>query len=558
MNKLVNDFSMRYVYTAFCLFFSLVSFGQRASLPMQYKFRVYLSDKGETGYSLQEPDRFLSERAIERKKRQQVMIDAADFPISRDYFTLMEEAGAKVVSHSKWLKTVTVQVEDSQKIKQIASLPFVDSVKYVWQGHSRSYRSMVRPRLSRIDCHDQAASGDIFGITGAQFLMHRADKLVKAGFQGKGMTVGVIDAGFTNFDVIPWFETVRLREVMNFVPGGEILAASDHGTKVVSTMAANLPGVMMGSAAEASYWLLRSEDTTSEFPVEEDYWVRAIEYADSLGLDVINTSLGYYHFDDTLLNYTHADLTGTVSLMSLAADMAYDKGMLVVVSAGNEGNKPWQKSTPPGDARNVLAVGAVGTDSLIASFSSRGQMADGRLKPDLVSVGNATITIGQEGSIGMTNGTSLSSPFLAGLATSLWSINPDLHRARLIQVIKESSNRYSRPDSVYGHGIPDFQQAMKKVLETLAVHPQMVEEDGWSIRPDGATHYRVTLLVPEYSADAYSFRLLDESGNVISAHTFGENESTLVPLPAVVRKNNRFIHFVTDDPLTQRTYRIKL
>jgi len=548
---------MRYFYTALIFIFSLVSFGQAASPSLQYKFRVYLSDKGVTGYSLQQPGQYLSGRAIERRKRQQVKIDASDLPISRDYFTLLEEAGAQGVSHSNWLKTVTVQVADSLSIQPIAALPFVDSVKYVWQGRSRFYSSRVRPRLGRMDCGDQP-SGDLFGITGAQFLMHRADKLANAGFQGKGMAVGVIDAGFTNFDVIPWFETVKMRGFMNFVPGGEIFAASDHGTKVVSTMAANLPGVMMGSAPQASYWLLRSEDTTSEYPVEEDYWVRAIEYADSLGLDVINTSLGYYHFDDTLLNYTHADLTGTVSLMSLAADMAFAKGMLVVVSAGNEGNKPWQKSTPPGDARNVLAGGAVGTDSLIASFSSRGPMADGRLKPDLVSVGRGTITIGQEGLIGMTNGTSLSSPFLAGLATSLWSINPDLHRGVLIRLIKESSDRYSHPDSLYGHGIPDFQQAMKKVLETLAVYPQKVEEHGWSIRPDGATHYRVTLTDPEYSADAYSFRLLDESGNVISVYTFEENESRLVPLPAAVRKNNRFIHFVTDDPFMQRTYRIKL
>jgi subtilisin family serine protease len=246
-------------------------------------------------------------------------------------------------------------------------------------------------------------------------MVHNADNLHSAGYRGKGIEIGVIDAGFTNFDVIPEFETVDLLGYSNFVPEGDMFATSDHGTKVLSAMAVNQPGLMMGSAPEASYWLLRSEDVTSEFPVEEDYWIRAIEFADSIGLDIINTSLGYYEFDDLILNYTHDDLTGEVSLMSRAADLAYEKGMIIVVSAGNEGNKPWQKSTPPGDAKNVIAVGAIGTDSIIAPFSSYGELADGRIKPDLVSIGRGTITINQFGEVVRTNGTSLSSPFLAGL-----------------------------------------------------------------------------------------------------------------------------------------------
>jgi subtilisin family serine protease len=213
--------------------------------------------------------------------------------------------------------------------------------------------------------------------------------------------------------------------------------------------------------------LLRSEDVVSEFPVEEDFWVRAIEYADSIGLDLINTSLGYNKFDDKDLSYSHDDLNGEISLMTRAADLAYDKGMLIVVSAGNEGNKQWQKTTPPGDGKNVLAVGAVGTDSIIASFSSHGIMADGRIKPDLVSVGSQTITIGKDGSIGRTNGTSLSSPFLAGLIASLWSVNPELHRSQLIDIIKRSSDKYESPDSVYGYGIPNFQKALVEVLKTI-------------------------------------------------------------------------------------------
>jgi subtilisin family serine protease len=226
---------------------------------------------------------------------------------------------------------------------------------------------------------------------------------------------------------------------------------------------------MVGSAPEASYYLLRSEDSKSEFPVEEDYWVRAIEYADSIGLDIINTSLGYSHFDDKALSYTHNDLNGEVSIMSRAADLAFEKGMIVIVSAGNEGEDEWQKSTPPADAKNVIAVGAVSTDSVIAPFSSHGFMADGRIKPDLVSVGRRTITIGEDGTIGRTNGTSLSSPFLAGLITSLWSVNPELHRSKLLDIIIKSADRYENPDTVYGYGIPDFQKALREVEKTLLI-----------------------------------------------------------------------------------------
>jgi len=548
---------MRYLYIAVLLLFSVVSIGQAATQPLRYKFRLYLSDKGVSVYSTDEPERFLSAKAIKRKKRQNVAVDATDFPISPDYFTLVEKTGAKVITHSRWLKTLTVEVADSLNIDQLISLPFVDSVKYVWRGNGRSYQNSIRPRLENLYCAEKIPSDTLFGFAEKQYRIHNADKLARAGFRGKGIDVGVIDAGFTNFDVIPYFSSVRLRGWKNFVPAGEMFSSSDHGTKVLSTMATNQPGLLLGSASEADYWLLRSEDVTSEFPVEEDYWVRAIEYADSLGLDVINTSLGYNHFDDQLLNYSHADLTGNVSIMSIAADMAYEKGMLVVVSAGNEGNKPWQKSTPPGDAKNVLTVGAVGTDSLISSFSSHGITADGRIKPDLVSVGSGTITIGQEGLVGLTNGTSLSSPFLAGLAASLWSINPDLHRSALIDIILASSDRYESPDSVYGHGIPDFHKAMTMVLSQLKVEEDSVTVDDFTFSRPSQNNLLITLTEPIFTVDAYQVNLLAESGMLIAAYSF-EKEQLQIVVPPSVRETEQFLHLVFISPFTQKTIRLKM
>ncbi len=549
---------MRCLFLSLLFLFSLLSSGQTPHHPQYYKFRVYLKEKGNSSHSLDNPDTFLSERAIERKKKEKVEIDEADLPISRDFFTLVERAGGKVVAHSKWFNTLVVEVNDSLGIGNIESLSFVDSVKYIWRGNKLAEEERARPRLMAMNCDEHVDDGTRYGLTDAQFRMHNAVAMADAGFRGRNLMVGVIDAGFTNYDVIPRFESVRLGGYKDFVPSGAIFASSDHGTKVVSTMVADLPGVMMGSAPEATYWLLRSEDATSEFPVEEDYWVRAIEFADSLGVDIVNSSLGYNSFDDSLLNYTHAELNGNVSLMSQAADKAYEKGMLVVVSAGNEGNKRWQKITAPADAKNVLAVGAVGTDSIITSFSSHGMTADNRIKPDLVSVGRKTITIGCDGAIADTNGTSLSSPFLTGLITSLWSANPSLHRSEVVDIVKRSADRYLNPDSIYGYGIPDFHRAMKEVLGRMESYPQKVMDNEWDIRPESSDNYVVSLSDPLFSPSSYSFRVLDESGYLIASYQFDEVKSLLVTLPDNVREKNRYLYFVTDEPFKQRIYKVEI
>lgn len=549
---------MRYLFVFLLFFFALFSFGQASQPSQHYKFRVYLKDKGNSLQSLDKPETFLSKRAIERKKKEDVVIDELDLPISRDYFVLVEKAGAKVVAYSKWFSTLVVEVGDSLGVRNIESLSFVDSVKYIWRGNTPDQMKMTRPRLVMDDYDKSADTCTQYGVTEKQFSIHNAITMADAGFRGKGIMVGVIDAGFTNFDVIPRFGSVRLGGYKDFVPSGNIFSASDHGTKVLSTMAANLPGLMMGSAADATYWLLRSEDTMSEFPVEEDYWVRAIEFADSLGLDMINTSLGYNNFDDRSLSYTHDVLDGNVSLMSLAAAKAYEKGMLIVVSAGNEGNKSWQKITPPADALHVLAVGAVGIDSIIAPFSSHGLTADGRIKPDLVSVGNQTVTIGFDGAIGNTNGTSLSAPFLAGLVASLWSVNPSLQRAELMDIVKRSADRYESPDSVYGYGIPDFRKALHEVFALLEVHPQRVNEDGWVIHPESSGGYTVSLSDPVFSLRSYSFRLLDESGLMLSEHRFQEVNTMFVPLSDEIRANNRHLFFVTEEPFRKRIYKVEI
>lgn len=243
--------------------------------------------------------------------------------------------------------------------------------------------------------------------------------------------------------------------------------------------------------------------------------------------------------------------------MTLAADKAYEKGMLLVTSAGNEGNKEWQKISAPADAKNVLTVGAVAVDSTIASFSSKGFTADKRVKPDVVSVGHGTFTIGQNGLIRRANGTSFSSPFLAGLVASLWSINPDMNRREVLDIVKRSSDRYNRPDSVYGFGIPDFGKAMQEVLKKLKTTEKSVVEKYFSITRPAKDNFLITLTEPDFSLDAYQVNLLDESGTLISKHAF-EKESLSISIPTETRKTNKFIYFVFKSPYTQKTVRFRL
>ena len=544
---------MRYFFT---LFLFVVFFTVSAQVPhIEYKFRIHLTDKGWTDYCITQPERFLSRAAIERRQRQNVAITEDDLPLSRDFFTQIAFAGGQVVAHSNWLKTMVVQVPDSARIVHISQLSFVDSVQLVWRGTPHTNRTETRPRLRSTENVEK--SDDYFGLTADQFAMHNAKTMSEAGFRGCGKRIAVIDAGFANADVIPRFENIQ--GYRNFVPRTDIFIGNDHGTRVLSTMSIYQPGLMIGSAPDATFWIMKSEDVATEFPVEMDYWIRAIEVADSLGIDIVNTSLGYSTFDDPSMNYTRADLTGRASLMSRAADMAFDRGMILVNSAGNSGNSAWQKITIPADAFNVIAVGAVDTDGTIAGFSSLGPTVDGRIKPDLVSVGINTVVLDRWNVVSRGSGTSFASPFLAGLIASLWSINPYLHRTEVIDIVKSSADRFLAPDTIFGHGITDFGLAMQKMLKTLDVHTDAITAGNWHIQPT-ATGFLVNFsaTIRTLSTNT-SVTLLDERGEIIFSQVLSYDiPSAAITVSPEMRTQNNYLHFVLNDVVRQQVFRMKL
>ena len=449
----------------FLMIFSLLAFVASMGMSAQdtLRYHIDLKDKAATKFSLKHPEKFLSAKALERRQRQHLAVDSSDLPVPEAYIKEIQRTGVKVLVTSKWENFVTVSCNDTTKIDQIRALPFVKQAVKVWKAPG----GPIPPARRDTIINELTVNADsIYGTGFGQIHVSNADKLHEAGFKGQGMTIAVVDGGFHNFDRISALDNVKVLGTRNFVdPDADVFALSTHGLNVLSCMATNKPGVMIGTAPEASYWLLVSEDSDSEYPIEQDYWAAAVEFADSVGVDLLNTSLGYNEFDDSSMDLRLRDLDGHSSVISRVASRLADKGMILVCSAGNSGNNSWKKITPPADAENVLTVGAmVWQTGVIAGFSSVGNTQDGRIKPDVLAAGVRADVINSHGSQGKANGTSFSSPIMCGMVACLWQACPTLTAKEVIDLVRQSGNRAEYPDNIYGYGIPDMWKAYQNYL----------------------------------------------------------------------------------------------
>ncbi len=432
---------------------------------VMYKFRISLTDKKDTEYSLGDPQKFLSEKALLRRAKQKLTVDSTDIPVCKKYIKAIRSMGADILVTSRWNNTVTIGCKDSLLVSKIAKLPFVSVAELVWRGEEKvlsldaTYVDSVTNKLVKTD--------NYYGKAFRQIAIHNGQRLHAAGFRGQGMTIAIIDAGYKNANRLTALKSLKLLGTRDFVqPQSNIFMQNGHGLSVLSCMAANQPYSMVGTAPEASYWLLRSEDNDSENLVEQDYWAAAIEFADSVGVDVVNTSLGYRSFDDKSKNYTYQILDGHTAMISRSAEMAVDKGIVVVCSAGNEGRGSWKKITPPADALNVIAVAAIDSALQLAPFSSVGNTTDNRVKPDVSAIGQRATVLKTSGEVGFANGTSFSSPTMCGLITCLWQSCPELTAKEIVALVRKSCDHSAIPDNIYGYGIPDVYKAY------LTIHPQ--------------------------------------------------------------------------------------
>lgn len=286
-------------------------------------------------------------------------------------------------------------------------------------------------------------------------------KLHEAGFRGDGMLIAIVDGGFMNVNRIGYFKNVNIIGQRDFAYPytANLYDLPDHGTMVLSDIGANVDSLFVGTAPHASFLLLRSEDGDHESLVEEDYWAQAVEYADSVGADVINSSLGYSKFDDKSTNHKYREQDGKTTLISRTASMVAGKGMILVNSAGNEGSRPWKRTNCPADATNILAVAALTADSVNANFSSVGPSFDGRVKPDVGAQGYKSTVIDGSGVIGTANGTSFAAPITCGMVACLWQALPHKTAVEIMDLVRRSADRASYPDNVYGYGVPDYWKA---------------------------------------------------------------------------------------------------
>ncbi|MPL97754.1 hypothetical protein SDC9_43949 [bioreactor metagenome] len=438
-------------------------------------YRVQFTDKNNTPYNISNPQEFLSQRAIERRQRMGIAIDESDIPVVQAYLDSLTSMGTVVYNQSRWFNTATIFVTDTTVIPQIEALSFVSEVV-----KTKPYLAAKKKKTFKNGTQSMEVSGvfnyaavtmrsnsemkrilNDYGMGLNQANMIGADYLHGLGFQGEGMVIAILDAGFYHVNTLSMFDSLRnsgrLLGYKDFVlPGNNLFEEATHGMSVASTIVGNVPGSLVGTAPHASVWLLRSEDAGSEYIVEEDNWIAAAEFADSVGADVINSSLGYTEFDDPSQNHVYSDLDGNTARATRGADMAASKGILVVNSAGNSGNSSWHYIGAPADADSILTVGAVDAYGNIASFSSYGPTADGRIKPTVCAQGVATSVVSSSDGVYPSNGTSFSSPVMAGAVTCLWQANRNLSNMEVIESVIKSASRYSMPDSMYGYGVPSM------------------------------------------------------------------------------------------------------
>nr|WP_321412542.1 S8 family serine peptidase [uncultured Carboxylicivirga sp.] len=477
---------------------------------------VQFSDKNNSSFSLDKPTEFLTQRAIDRRLRQNIEITDEDLPVSEKYIDSLKSLGIDVRYTTKWLNGAVVFSSDSELMDTLSNYGFVSFVEMTTRSN---YVSTV-VKFNEGQGVFKSKLEEEYGYAWDQIRKVNGHYLHENGYKGEGIQIAVLDAGFNSADNMPSLQHLwdngQIIGYKDFVnPHSDFFSTHYHGMKVLSIMGGEISGSYLGTAPKASYWLLRTEDVATETPVEPDYWVCAAEFADSVGADVINSSLGYYEFDSPFTSYTYQTLDGT-SRASKAAEIAASKGMVVVVSAGNEGDDNWHYIGVPADAKNILSVAAMSPDSTRAYFSSYGPSYDQRVKPEVAAVGYYTAVQSLGGGIEFGAGTSYSSPVIAGLVASLWQALPNYSSLDIINLITSSSSNFTNPDDSFGYGIPDFNLALKTDIDS-----QLDEELEWNVSPNPFNNY--LLIKPSITNNLINnvnISLYDIAGNIIfSGHS---------------------------------------
>ena len=456
----------------FVLFFIVVT-GCSQQIPQKYF--VAFTDKNGTPYNIGDPQAFLTQRAIDRRNAQGIPIIEQDLPVNPAYVDSVAAKEVQVFTRCKWFNGITIRAVDSSVLNSIRALPFVQSVTRITSYNSEQLagnnrKVILEKRLSKkIPVYEKrsphAPETFDYGPSYTQIHMLNGDVLHNMGYRGQGKVIAVLDAGFLYVDVNPDFDSLwannQILGTRDFVnPGGNVYLEDNHGAAVLSIMACDDTGQLIGTAPKASYWLIRTEDMSSENIIEEYNWVVGAEMADSVGADVINSSLGYSTFDNDWMDHTCADMNGYTNPSTRGANIAESKGIALSITGGNAGGSSWTCVDSPSDAVDVLCIGAVDSSGQYASFSSTGTVNGTYVKPNLAAMGVNCIVASPDSSFGNSTGSSFASPINAGLMACLWQAKPELTPSQLYLAIEKSASQYNNPDSLLGYGIPNYAIAL--------------------------------------------------------------------------------------------------
>jgi hypothetical protein len=487
-------------------------------------YELQFKDKGPNTDAAFNPSAFLSEKAVERRLKHQIAFEQSDIPVNVEYVKEVSDSGAKILTRSRWFNNVVVEATPDM-VKQISDLPFVAAVKLL-DNEANNVSLSQKPFLEAESINKwtagipKKATSDVYNYGAAfnQINQLKGQYLHNHGFSGQGMTIAVLDAGFNSVDVMTCFDSLRsnnqIKGTRDFAqPGNNVYATTmhTHGTSVLSCMGAYANGLMVGTAPKADYWLLRSEVGEYENIIEEYFWVSAAEFADSIGADLINSSLGYTEFDPPgTTNHTYADMDGNTTYITKGADKAAEKGILVVNSAGNSGgiNDPWKYIGAPADGDSVFSIGAVDAEGKRSSFSSLGPTYDRRIKPTVSAQGTGSTIFSPTG-LSSGNGTSFSSPIICGITACLWQALPNLNNMEIIEAIKATSSQVNNPDSLLGWGIPNYELA----LTTLSVETQTTDKTLFTY-PNPVTN-SLTIGLPINLHGSYTVQIIDIQGKTV-------------------------------------------
>jgi len=478
----------------------------------QDRYIVFFTDKHNSPYAIERPQEFLSKRALDRRLKNSVFLDESDLPVNPSYVSQLKGLGIQTFFTSKWMNATVAQMTGEQA-NQVLGLSFVEQVEYVAPG------ILLEETFTQTDSESTInVSNSVNAPTAVQHEMLGVNEMHSDGIYGEGVLIGVFDDGFANLSRLPVFE--------NLIDKGQVLYSKDyttndndvennfsHGTRVLSVLAGD-DGNYLGVAPDAQY-ILSVTEASGEYRIEEYNWLFAIEQADSAGVDIVNTSLGYTQFTDSRMSYVPSQMDGMTTVISRAAQMAVDKGILLVNAAGNGGRTAWRIVSAPADVVNVLSVGAISSNGTLAFFSSVGPNAAGFTKPDVVALGSGTAVVDADGLYKFQNGTSFSSPLVAGLAAGLLSEYPELTRAELFDLILRSGNVFENPNNSYGSGLPNYQMAKE-----LLVIDKIPEGEKMTLFPNPASNGFLDIAFGEdFVGLPVDLQVIDSNGKQILNHS---------------------------------------